>query len=76
MDREFVQAKTAIEAVREFRQVMARIFGEIKRMIGPGQSRLQIPQNRVDPVELGEILGFSASRFFREEHSIILFGHH
>ena len=38
-------------------------------MIGSGQSRLQISQNRVDPVELGEILGFSASRFFREVES-------
>ena len=61
--------KTSIEPIRELRQIPARIFGEIKRMIGSGQSRLQISQNRVDPVELGKILGFSATRFFREVES-------
>ena len=69
VDREAFQVKPAIEAVRELRQITARIFGEIKRMIGSGQSRLQISQNRVDPVELGKIPGFSASRFFREVES-------
>ena len=58
------EVKSTVEPILVFAQIVARIFGKGKRMVGTRQCRLQVAEKGVDPLELGMCVGhgFSDSR--------------
>ena len=58
---ECAQVEATVEAVGEACEVAVSVLAVVQRMEGPCQSRLQVAEHRVDPLELGQIAGLEAT---------------
>lgn len=54
------QVKPSVEAIAERGQITRRILPKVERMVGARQAGLEIAENGVDPLELGDLFGFAA----------------
>ena len=59
------QIETTVEAIAERRKVTSGVLLEIERMIATRQTGLEIAENSVDPLELGNILRLASSHHGR-----------
>jgi len=50
------QVEPAAEAVSESGEISGRILSEVKRMVTPAQTGLEVAQYGVDPLKLGQVL--------------------
>src|SRR3546814_2903516 len=57
------QIESAVESVGERGQVSRCVFAEVERMVAAAQTRLEVTEYGVDPLELGQVLRRS------EEHT-------
>lgn len=51
--------KAPVKPVGKGGQVAGCVFGEIKCMISPAKAGFEIAQNRINPAELGNLIGFA-----------------
>ena len=51
-----------VETINKRTKVTGSVFGEIERMVSAAQTGFEIAQNRVDPVELRQVLGLATVR--------------
>ena len=53
--------EASVETINKRTEVAGSVFGEIERMVGSAQTGFEITQNRVDPVEFRQVLGFATA---------------
>ena len=53
------QIESAVESVGERGQVSRCVFAEVERMVAAAQTRLEVTEYGVDPLELGQVLRFA-----------------
>lgn len=53
--------KSSVETIRKCGQVARSVFAEVKSMVSPGEAGLEIAQDGVDPKEIRQFPGLSAS---------------
>ena len=54
------EVEASVESIREGGEISGRIFSEGKRAVAACKACFEIAQDRVDPLELGHVLGFAS----------------